>query len=173
LDRETSGCLLVAKNRAALKQLAAAFRGGAVRKRYLALTSGRWQEGVRTVVAPLSRFVSRGGERVVQVSRGGRESATRFEPLERYRDFTLVAAVPLTGRTHQIRVHAVHAGHVLAGDSRYGDPTLNRSLAGVGLKRLFLHAQQLEVELDGREIAVEAPLPPELRAVLERLERQE
>jgi 23S rRNA pseudouridine955/2504/2580 synthase len=170
LDRETSGCLIVTKSRPALKQFAAAFREGAVQKRYLALSIDHWKRSSETIVAPLSRFVSRGGERIVQVSEDGREASTRFEALEYYPGLTLVAVSPMTGRTHQIRVHAAYAGHALAGDRRYGDDRANRRLAAIGLKRLFLHAHQLQVTLPDREIAVTAPLAPELRRVLDCLE---
>lgn len=171
LDRDTSGCLLVAKSRSALRRFAAAFRSGQVQKRYLALSAGHWPAGRQIVAAPLSRFVERGGERVVQVSAQGRQSRTLFEQLHSYGDFDLVVAEPLTGRTHQIRVHAAHAGHPLAGDARYGDGVLNRRLLGYGLRRLFLHAQSLAFELDDTRVMAEAPLPPELRAVLDSLEQ--
>ncbi len=171
LDRETSGCLLVAKSRPALRRLAAAFRDGSVQKRYLALSAGAWTTERQLVDAPLSRFVERGGERVVQVSAQGRPSRTIFQQLTHYGDFSLVVAEPLTGRTHQIRVHAVHAGHPLAGDTRYGDTALNRLLLGHGLRRLFLHAQSIALELGGDSVIAETPLPTELRAVLDSLEQ--
>lgn len=170
LDRDTSGCLLVAKRLAALRRLQAQFRAGSVRKVYSALLVGRLNGEDRLVDVPLHTRERRGGERHVRVDEAGKPAQTRFEVEERLPGATLVRAILLTGRTHQIRVHAAHIGRPLAGDVRYGlspDPVA----ATAGLTRLFLHASELSFDSprDERVIRVESPLPAELRAVLDRL----
>lgn len=171
LDRDTSGCLVVAKRRDALNQLHRLLRDGNVIKQYLLLTMGRWTGGARTVDAPLAGDQVKSGERMVEVSEAGRRAVTHFEPLEFHNDTTLVRATLDTGRKHQIRVHAAHAGYPVAGDRKYGDDAFNRRMKALGLRRLFLHAQRLAFTLsDGREVDVSAPLPEELKLVLDRLE---
>ncbi|MBL8225989.1 MAG: RluA family pseudouridine synthase [Chromatiales bacterium] len=170
LDRETSGCLLVAKRASALRDLHAQFRNGEVGKRYLALLVGRWPGRARTVDAPLETTERRGGERFVRVDAAGKPARTHFIPLERFPGAALMAVDLDTGRTHQIRVHAASIGHPVAGDQRYGqadDPIV----AGYGLQRLFLHARSLTFRVPGsdRSVTVEAPLDPGLEAVLGRL----
>lgn len=170
LDRDTSGCLLIAKCPAALRALHAQFREGTVDKRYLALLIGRWSGRARTVDAPLLTDERRGGERHVRVDAAGKEAITRFVPLERFPDAVLAEVHLTTGRTHQIRVHAASIGHPVAGDERYGvsdDPIV----AGQGLKRLFLHARSLAFRSPGTDqlISVEAPLGENLTALLDRL----
>lgn len=169
LDRETSGLILVAKRPAALKALHELLRQrGAVDKRYLALVSGRWPKSLQRVEAPLKKRERRSGERIVDVAKGGKASETLFRIVETFPEATLMEARPLTGRTHQIRVHAQHARHPIAGDDKYYDERSQRLAAAVGLKRLFLHAQALEFTLDGQSYALEAPLDEELRGVLKR-----
>ena len=169
LDRGTSGCLLVAKRRAALRQLHELLRTGGMDKRYLALVQGRWPRGRSRVDASLSTR-RRGGESVAQVDPEGKRALSRFRVVERFGGLaTLVDVTIGTGRTHQIRVHAAHAGHPLAGDPRYGDPEFNATLSAKGLKRMFLHAHALEFVWPGTGelFAIGSPLPPELAAVLE------
>ncbi|MEJ2646514.1 MAG: 23S rRNA pseudouridine(955/2504/2580) synthase RluC [Gammaproteobacteria bacterium] len=173
LDRETSGCLLVAKRRSALRAVHELLRGGGVEKRYLALVQGAWQGGPRQVNAPLRKNQLRSGERMVRVDPTGKSAQTWFRPVTVYGQATLVEAHLGTGRTHQIRVHAAHSGHPIAGDEKYGDEGFNRAMRSLGLRRLFLHAQSLaftEPDSD-REIHVSAPLAPDLRAVLDALEQ--
>lgn len=170
LDRDTSGCLLIAKRRAALRALHAQFRDGTVDKRYLALLIGRWPGRARTVDAPLLTDERRGGERHVRVDATGKESITRFVPLERFPDAVLAEVLLTTGRTHQIRVHAASIGHPVAGDERYGmadDPIVSNH----GLKRLFLHARSLAFRGPGtgKQISVEASLGDDLTLPLDRL----
>lgn len=168
LDRETSGCLVLAKRRNALRALHALFRAGRVSKTYTALVVGDWQLGNHLVEAPLEVGHRHVGERHVRVSEDGKRSATRFARLSRHGECTLVSAAPLTGRTHQIRVHAAHAGHPLALDERYGDERANERLARAGLKRLFLHAQSIAfTEEGGHERLFSAPLAEDLAAFLE------
>ncbi len=170
LDRETSGCLMVAKRRSALRRLHELLRRGGVEKRYLALVAGDWREP-RWIDAPLRKNSLRGGERLVRVSADGKPARSRFEPLTAFGEATLVEVVLDTGRTHQIRVHAAHAGHPLAGDPRYGDEAFNRRLRELGLRRLFLHAHRLAFSPgeDRPPVDVSAPLPEDLAAVVDRL----
>ncbi len=172
LDRDTSGCLLVARSRKALLHLHRQLREQGMTKRYWALAKGKWPAHCRTVSAPLEKNQLQSGERRVKVAQAGKESVTQFRVLRRFAQATLVEATPLTGRTHQIRVHALHAGHPLAGDSKYGDDGFNRAMKEQGLKRLFLHAASLAFEDpdDSRAITVEAPLDPALQAFLESLD---
>ena len=173
LDRDTSGVLVLAKRRPALRKLHASFREGAVEKRYLTLVGGRWEHGSVTVAAALKRNQIKGGERIVTVdSDDGKPSLSHFHPLEPYREATFMEVKIETGRTHQIRVHAAHLGHPVAGDDKYGDHDLNKRFKQFGLKRMFLHASSLSMpHPNGDVLSVSAPLPDELKAVLDALER--
>jgi len=171
LDRETSGCLVLARNGAALGHLAAQFRDGAVRKYYLCLLDGRLPEDLVEVDAPLSKTDtdSRGP---VEVKDDGKQARTRFRLLKRYPDCSYVEAELLTGRTHQIRAHARHIGTPLAGDSKYADREAVKRWKARGLGRLFLHAHRLALKApSGEDLEFDAPLPDTLREVLDRLER--
>ncbi|HXH04010.1 MAG TPA: RluA family pseudouridine synthase [Candidatus Competibacteraceae bacterium] len=173
LDRDTSGCLLLAKNPDTLRAIQRGLQGEGVDKRYLALVRGHWQLGTRTVEAALVRNVQRGGERLVGVDDAGKSSFSRFRPVTCRAVASLMEVAIATGRTHQIRVHAAHLGHPLAGDDKYGDREFNRYMAReYGLRRLFLHAHSVGLELPRRSLAFSAPLPEELAQVVERLERQ-
>jgi 23S rRNA pseudouridine955/2504/2580 synthase len=168
LDRETSGCLVLAKRRSALRELHERFRDGVVEKNYLALAVGDWQLGEQLIDAPLAVTHRQGGERHVVVSAAGKPAQTRIRLSRRYRDFSLLQCAPLTGRTHQIRVHAQHAGFPLAGDERYGDPQANARLKSMGLPRLFLHAQSIAFpDGNGNELHFTAPLADDLRRFLD------
>lgn len=167
LDRETSGCLLIAKNRAALNRMQAAWRDRAVEKEYLALLGGVWQGGKRAVDAPLLRDQVQGGERMVQVSAAGKSAHSCFRPLECFAAASLQAVTIKTGRTHQIRVHAAHIGHPVAGDRKYGTRSGNQQWRAIGLERMFLHAWRLR--LPGSHKAWQAELPPDLANLLEQL----
>lgn len=172
LDRFTSGCLLVAKNRAFLPALQEQFRTERVEKRYLTLVKGRWQGGPRTVTLSLHKGRLQSGERMVQVDdEGGKEAESRFTPVEVYAGASLMQVALKTGRMHQIRVHAAGIGHPVAGDDKYGDPEFNRRMRDYGLKRIFLHAQSLGFDhpRSGQPMSLSAPLPDNLRQVLERL----
>ena len=173
LDRATSGCLLLAKSRPVLLALHQLLQAGDIDKRYLALVKGRWRGGPAELSAPLARDRYRGQERLVGVSEEGKEAETRFVPKGTYGPATLVEIHLLTGRTHQARVHATHLGHPIAGDDKYGDREFNRKLRPLGLRRLFLHAASLRFRhpISGRKMEFEAPVPPELTTVLERLRR--
>jgi 23S rRNA pseudouridine955/2504/2580 synthase len=178
LDRDTSGLLIVAKKRSALTELQAlmresdAYDGRGIAKRYLTLLVGRMPDGVMTVDAPLHIGLRQGGERHVQVHRDGKASLSHFRVLERRGGHSYCEVKIETGRTHQIRVHAQHIGHAVAGDDKYGDPEINKRLRDqAGLRRLFLHAASLEFALDsGRTpYVLNAPLAPELAQVLDAL----
>lgn len=170
LDRDTSGCLLITRRRSALRSLHAAFREGRVRKRYLALVVGQLCEPF-TSRAPLERFAKRGGERHVAVASTGRAAQTRFRPLACGEAYSLVEALPDTGRTHQIRVHAAHARHPIAGDVRYGDKLRNRELRELGLRRLALHAAGIAFAHPRTDepLNFSAPIPDDLLPVITRL----
>ena len=143
LDRETSGCLVLAKRRSALRELHENFRDGTVDKNYLALVVGDWQLGEQTIDAPLLTKHRKKGERHVVVSGAGKPAQTRMRLSRTFGKYSLLQCQPLTGRTHQIRVHALHVGHPVAGDERYGDAEANAVARKLGLKRLFLHAQSI------------------------------
>lgn len=174
LDRDTSGCLLLAKSRPALLTLNEALKGRKMDKQYLALVAGRWPARRDYVSARLDRFEAGNGERRVRVDPAGKVSRTRFGVRETFANATLIEAEPVTGRTHQIRVHAAHAGHPLLGDDKYGTRSGEAMAGKLGLNRLFLHAAALTFpEPDsGRPVHVKAPLGEELSAVLERARQQ-
>lgn len=172
LDRETSGCVMIARKRSVLRHLHQALREGAVNKTYTTLVAGRWPKRRQRVTAALEKNVLRSGERMVSASGEGKASETRFQVLEHYRDASLLEACPITGRTHQIRVHAQVAGHPVAGDAKYGDRDFNKRMRELGLQRLFLHASAVELVLpDGQPLRVSAPLDPALAALLRVLPR--
>jgi 23S rRNA pseudouridine955/2504/2580 synthase len=175
LDRDTSGLLVIAKKRSALSELQALLRedhDGGIQKRYLTLLTGRMPNGTMTVDAPLHIGLRQGGERHVQVHRDGKPSVSHFKVLERRGGHSYCEVLIETGRTHQIRVHAQHLGHPVAGDDKYGDEAVNKRLREqAGLKRLFLHAGSLQFALDGGKTpyVLNAPLAEDLAAVLDRL----
>ena len=173
LDRDTSGCLMLAKKRSALQQLQKLQLAGKVEKRYLALLTGRWKKGRVTVDVPLQKNTLKSGERVVRVDPKGKAAITHFEVLQRFEDSMLVEARLETGRTHQIRVHAQHQGSPIAGDPKYASDEQNQMLRHLGLNRLFLHAWRLSFPWEGRKggYRFEAPLPQELQLVLDRLKK--
>lgn len=171
IDKETSGVLLVAKKRSLLIVWQKMMQNQQVKKRYYALLSGEWPtRSPITVTAPLRKNVLASGERIVVVADDGKSAKTIFTPIEHFRGATLVEARLITGRTHQIRVHAASIGHPVAGDRKYGNESFNRTLKRQGLTRLFLHAHSLAV-VDGEDkhLRFTAPMPPELKAVLSKL----
>lgn len=176
LDRDTSGCLVIAKRRSMLRHLHNQLQQrGKVEKLYHALVVGKWPTRKQLVNAPLLKNVLQSGERMVRVHADGKQSRTAYRVLERFNhstlnNLTLVEAYPITGRTHQIRVHCLHAGHAIAGDEKYGMDSNNQQQKEAGLNRLFLHAASIRFTLpDGSELLVQAPLPEELTSVLNNL----
>jgi len=168
LDRDTSGLLVVAKKRSALRRMHAALRERDMAKRYLALLLGPWSEGERRIDLPLEEHRPEGGERITKVSTRGRAAVSVFRPIKRFADATLVEVDIETGRMHQIRAHAAHLGHPVLGDPKYGDAAANALWRGRGLRRMFLHAARLRFAhpSTGATITVEAGLDEELQAVL-------
>ena len=171
LDRETSGVLLIALKRRALTGMHAAMRDGKIEKRYLTLVAGRWPNPLQHVKLPLHKRVTEEGEKRVTVRDEGQTAHTIFRRLKSFVDFTLLEAELKTGRTHQIRVHASHLGFPIAGDDKYGDFALNKTLAPLGLKRMFLHAASLSFvhPISGEHLQIEAPLPEDLQSFLDHL----
>jgi len=170
LDRETSGCLLVARDRGTLSALHALIRDGGMHKTYLALVAGSWQLGTKRIDAPLATNNRQHGERHVRVAAAGKDSVSIFKPVQFFGPLATLMEVDIpTGRTHQIRVHASFAAHPLLGDDKYGDRTRNAELKRHGLKRTFLHAQSIAFDWPGTGVPfhVSAPLPQELAAVLD------
>ncbi len=170
LDRDTSGCLLVAKRRPVLVSLHAQLRDADVEKRYLALLAGRCRRDPFVIDAALRKNTLRSGERVVTADEDGKSALTRFEPIRRTDSDSLVWALPKTGRTHQIRVHAALAGHPIGGDAKYGSREETARLKACGLHRLFLHCSSMTIEYPpDTRLTLDAPLPDELVVVLARL----
>jgi 23S rRNA pseudouridine955/2504/2580 synthase len=174
LDRDTSGCLLVAKRRAALRDLHLQLREGRTEKHYLALLCGKWNLGTKRIELALDTDERRSGERHVAVRAHGKKSVSTFKPVQFFGNLATLMEVEIdTGKTHQIRVHSAHAGHPVAGDDKYGDRTFNQLFEDYGLKRMFLHSSSMGFTRPGtREpMLASAPLPPELSAVIDTLTR--
>ncbi|HEY0768080.1 MAG TPA: RluA family pseudouridine synthase [Steroidobacteraceae bacterium] len=171
LDRDTSGCLLIARHAGTLRSLHALLRTDGFEKRYLALLKGKWELGAKRIDVPLRTDTRVGGERTVRAAPSGKPSVSEFRPVQFFgRTATLVEVTLRTGRTHQIRVHAQHAGHAVAGDEKYGDAAFNDELRALGLNRMFLHAHSVSFAWpQGGEFSINTPLPPQLAAVLDEL----
>jgi 23S rRNA pseudouridine955/2504/2580 synthase len=170
IDRDTSGLLLVARKPAALRTLHALMREGRVEKRYLALVKGKWELGQKRIDVPLRTDIRVGGERHVKAHASGKDAVSHFKPVQFFgKKASLVEVALETGRTHQIRVHAAHAGYPLAGDEKYGDADFNERMKETGLKRMFLHAHQVSFVWPGTgmEFSVSAPLPADLASVID------
>jgi len=172
IDRDTSGCLMLAKRRSALRSLHEQMRASEITKRYLALVKGDWPAADKRITYPLRKNTLSSGERLVRVADDGKDAISLFVPRKRFAKATLMQVDVITGRTHQIRVHAAHHGHPLAGDNKYGDAKFDAELKKLGLKRLFLHACELELihPHTNEKLQIRAPLPNELNKLLERLE---
>ncbi|XKM12836.1 23S rRNA pseudouridine(955/2504/2580) synthase RluC [Orbaceae bacterium ac157xtp] len=175
IDRETSGILLIAKKRSALKSLHEQLRLKQMQKDYLALVKGNWASERKVVQAPLFKNLLQSGERIVKVSAEGKPSETRFKVEERFGFATLVKASPVTGRTHQIRVHTQYSGHPIAFDPRYGDKSFDEELRFTGLNRLFLHAHQVRFTHPKTEQTLQliAPLDKNLQHCLNQLRKNQ
>jgi len=169
LDSETSGCLILAKKKRILRELHELLREGAIIKLYWTLTKGKWKRSELKVDVPLHKHYRDGGKHVVEVNSEGKSALTYFTPLQTFKDATLMEVKLMTGRTHQIRVHAQHQGHPIAGDDRYGDAEFNKQARHLGLKRMFLHARSVDFTLPSlnRRITVVAPLDPELEEAID------
>jgi len=171
LDRDTSGCMILAKRRSALRALHEQLRESQVEKHYLALVRGHWDYGARKVEFPLATHTRQGGERHVTVDESGKYALSFFRPVETSKAASLVEVKIGTGRTHQIRVHASALDHPIAGDPKYGDKEWNKELAKLGLKRMFLHATALSFihPKSGESVLVNAPLPEDLSSAMDKI----
>lgn len=171
IDRDTSGILLVAKKRSALRKLQEQFRQKTVQKYYYALVMGDWKASCKKVTAPLLKNEVNS---IVRVNPNGKPSDTRFKIIERLEQATLIQASPVTGRTHQIRVHCQYAGHPIAWDDRYGDPRFDAYTKKVGLNRLFLHAANIQFThpQTDEKMDISAPMEPMLVKAIEQLRRK-
>ena len=158
--------MLIAKNARTLRELHSQLREGRVDKRYWAAVHGRWPAYRRVASAPLAKRHTPSGERIVKVEAEGKPARTDFRVLERFHGATLVEAKPISGRTHQIRVHCQHSGHAILGDTKYQNEQACELAENLGLKRLFLHAQAISFELAGHVISLECPLGEDLKATL-------
>lgn len=181
IDRETSGILLVAKKRSALRHLHEQLREKKMQKRYHALVCGAWPDNRFKVKAPLQKNVLKSGERIVNVDPNGKDSETRYRILEQYSckegqsitELSLVEASPITGRTHQIRVHSLHAGHAILGDPKYATDVSQALTHQIGLQRLFLHAAAISFihPGSGDQVMFKAKYDKHTHAVLQGLHK--
>jgi 23S rRNA pseudouridine955/2504/2580 synthase len=171
LDRDTSGCLLIAKRRSTLTSVQELMRNRETEKRYLTLLCGRVKFRQKKVAAPLLREALKKGERFVRVDKQGKDSLSYFTTLEQFPDASLMEVKIVTGRTHQIRVHSQYIGHNVAGDTKYVNFACNQRMKSLGLKRLFLHSSYLGLEHPntGETLSINAPLSNELSSFLETL----
>ena len=171
LDRDTSGCLLISKRRSTLRTLHEMLRNNGIDKRYLALVAGSWPKDRMTVNAPLIKNILQSGERMVQVDPLGKAAVSRFTVRQRFASSMLVEAELVTGRTHQIRVHAAQLGTPILGDPKYGDNASNHAWRALGLKRMFLHAESISFHWPDqqRQLRFVAPLESSLERLLDRL----
>lgn len=172
LDRDTSGLIMVAKRASTLRELHRLLREKHIDKRYLALVAGKWPKNVGVIDAPLEKNILLSGERMVRVSREGKRAVTEFSVMERLQGATLIEARPITGRTHQIRVHAQHAGFPILGDNKYSNQQSEDFTRSIGLKRLFLHSTSLAFSLgEFGDFAIRADLDNILENILEILRK--
>ncbi|WP_444998533.1 23S rRNA pseudouridine(955/2504/2580) synthase RluC [Aliikangiella sp. IMCC44359] len=172
LDRDTSGCLLIAKRRSFLTHFHELLRTKAMKKEYLAIVVGDWDSNNNRVTAPLKKNQLKSGERFVSVESDGKPSETRFKCLKRFGQYSLIKAMPVTGRTHQIRVHAQYAGCPLLGDSKYNLNSQDENQ--LGLKTFLLHAQRLSFTLpeDDNVLVYEAELPSKMEDIINQLNKK-
>lgn len=169
LDRDTSGCLMIAKKRSRLTYLNECLKQGTIVKRYVALVQDKWKGG-KIIDAPLHKYLLLSGERRVKVDSEGKFAKTGIKILESFKEATLVQATPHTGRTHQIRVHCAHVGNPILGDEKYGNKDHN-----IQASRLYLHARELLIPIEGSEnkLALTAPIPDEFQSILSILRNED
>jgi 23S rRNA pseudouridine955/2504/2580 synthase len=170
LDRDTSGCLLLAKRRSALRTLHELIRQGRLHKRYRLIVSGQWPRDLETVKLPLHKYHTGSGERRVRVAAEGKPSHTDFHLVERCDRASLLDADLITGRTHQIRVHAQASGHPLIGDQKYATDEQLAGAAELGISRLCLHAERVIVPWAGDSLTFICPVPAEMQQAWQRLQ---
>lgn len=172
LDRDTSGCIVLAKKRSALRHLHEQLRDKKMDKTYHALVDGHWPRKRTKVSASLQKNQLQSGERMVFADDDGKPSETRFALIHEYSQASLIEAKPITGRTHQIRVHCQFAGHCIANDDKYGNESFSKYIKTLGCKRLFLHAKRIEFihPLSEQRVCFEAPYDKQLLGVLKKLQ---
>jgi len=168
LDRDTSGCLLLTKNRQALLAMQALLQGNLLSKNYIAVVQGSWPRELTEISQPLKKFYLPNGERRVQVHAEGKSAISRVRLLRGGKRYSVIQVELVTGRTHQIRVHCQAQGHAIAGDDKYGDSEFNRSMRQRRIKRLMLHATSLELPFSDytSEVVINAPLPAKFERLL-------
>ncbi|MBX2880072.1 MAG: RluA family pseudouridine synthase [Granulosicoccus sp.] len=169
LDRATSGCLIVARDRRRNAELQNLFRHRQIEKQYVALVDGHWPSTQRTIDAPIAKNIETAGQRRMEVDQSGLSATSHFSVVGRAEEATLVEVSLETGRTHQIRVHARHVGHPIVGDNRYGDNRRNAMFRQLGLLRLFLHARSLAFQWKDQPIQVCAPTDKPWQAAIDGL----
>ncbi len=174
LDRDTSGCLMLAKNRPALLALQQAIRENRLGKNYFAVVQGRWPRELTEIREPLSKYHLPNGERRMRVDPGGKPALSRVELLQAATLYSVIRVKLVTGRTHQIRVHCQAAGHAIAGDDKYGDDDFNRAMRRRKIRRLMLHAASLELPQSdySPEQVINAPLPAEFEMLIDQAATQ-
>ncbi len=173
LDKDTSGCLLIAKKRSVLRYLQDQFRQHKIQKKYLALVKGNVKNKSYHMELALQKSTLSSGERIVRVNPKGKQAISDFNVIASRKIASLYEVVIKTGRTHQIRVHAQSLGHPVAGDEKYGDDEFNRQMKSQGLKRMFLHAEKLSIKtMQGKALKLISPLDKELQSVLTSLDIQ-
>lgn len=171
LDKGTSGCLMIAKERQTLLKMQQAMQEGLVTKTYLCLVKGHWPQEKTQVALALQKNQLQSGERMVHAQKTGKPALTYFKPISYFENLTLIQATLGTGRTHQIRVHTAFSNHPIAGDQKYGNPLFNKEMRKLELNRMFLHASTLEFHhpIISKNMTITAPLPRDLAHVLNHL----
>ncbi|MCG8380304.1 MAG: RluA family pseudouridine synthase [Proteobacteria bacterium] len=174
LDKDTSGCLILAKSIPVLRKLNLNLKNGEINKTYIALLSGQIKQHEWVIDNPLSKNMSQGGERIVGINSSGKKAVTKIVRKRVFEDASLVNVSLITGRTHQIRVHSSSVGHPVLGDRKYGNREQNRKYKNKGLRRIFLHASKLDfiLPISGKRIVIEAPLSQDLQRVLELIDTE-
>jgi 23S rRNA pseudouridine955/2504/2580 synthase len=163
LDRETSGCLMVAKKPRYLKEIQKLLQSkDELGKHYICIVHGRWPKRKQVVNLPLAKNVLASGERISRVQADGKASRTEYDVLDGGSGLSVLAVRPITGRTHQIRVHCTASGFPIVGDSKYGDEGKDQAIAG-GVKRLMLHAERLVIPALAGYPAVTVTAPTDAR----------
>jgi 23S rRNA pseudouridine955/2504/2580 synthase len=171
LDKDTSGCLILAKSIPILRQLHVAMKSGEISKSYCALLAGRLTDKELTVDSPLSKNTLNAGEHIVTIDENGKSAITIYTRERVFQSATLVDIKLITGRTHQIRVHSASIEHPVIGDLKYGDRTINQDFKKQGLRRMFLHAKALKFisPVTQQQMIIDAPLEQSLIKLLEKL----
>ena len=157
IDKDTSGCLVVALKKSILREFHKEIRNKNVDKIYTAVVKGKWPEDLRKVNLSIKKETLKSGKRIVQANKKGKVSETEFKLMSSGTSHSLIRAKIITGRTHQIRVHSSHEGYPILGDIKYGDAVYNKKLQSKGLKRMLLHAESINFK--NLDIEQSAPIP--------------